>query len=258
DPSNRDPSFARVRLRRLLPRLAAAGLPPERFAETARVLGRARATRERALARLLVRVLALDPLGYGWLDPEVLRAAPADLSRRALARCLVTIGGLAYAPRRARLERLHRRILAESGSVSPAGLGRGATLGGCRILPRGGRLLVVREAGRAEALDFGQVRERLWDGRFRLSLARPAGDTGLELGPLGTAGRAALRAEGVEIAPGGLPAPACAALPALRDAKGLVAVPNLGYRRPGTGIPRVAACRFAPRNPLCGGAFTVA
>jgi len=80
----------------------------------------------------------------------------------------------------------------------------------------------------------------------------------LALGPLGTAGWTEVRAAAPACARGRIPAPARAALPALRDAKGVLAVPQLGYQRPDSSANRVKLCRFRPRNPLILSAFTVA
>ncbi len=261
DPTNRDPAQARARLRRLMPGFAREGLTAARLATTARYLGHARAALEQELARLLVSVVMLDPAGFAWLDPGPLVAAPAELGRRALARVLTTVGGAEYGPRRDALERLHGRI--------SAGLTAGATLGGCRVLPRRGRLLVVREARNLAVARLPAGQKLFWDGRFEVALGQVGGRAPgqgaaveLELGPLGAAGWAEVRAA----SPGGvpaailarIPAPARAALPALRDAKGVLAVPQLGYQRPGSLATTVRFSRFRPRNPLINSVFTVA
>lgn len=261
DPTNRDPSQARVRMRRILPDLAREGLDPVRLAAAARHLGRARAARDLDVARLLVRAVVLDAAGFAWLEPEPLAAAPEELGLRALARVLRTVGGAEYGPRLGSLARLYGRISDDRI--------RGATLGGCRILPRRGRLLVAREARNLPELTLRPGQELHWDGRFQVALRRGPGspcgprETGeLGLGPLGTEGWAEMKADlktgapALEMAP--IPAPARAALPALRDAKGLLAVPQLGYQRPDSAVAGLNFCRFRPRNPLIISAFTVA
>ncbi len=253
DPTNRDPAQARVRLRRLLPGFAREGLTAARLAATARRLGRARSALEHELARLLVRAVTLDPAGFAWLDPAPLVAAPAELGLRALARVLTTVGGAEYGPRLDSLERLHGRI--------SAGLTAGATLGGCRVLPRRGRLLVVREVRSLPVAQLHAGQRLFWDGRFEVALRRVAGrgaSAELEFGPLGTAGWAEARAVAPVAAMGRIPAPARAALPALRDPKGVLTVPHLGYQRPDSDANWVRFCRFRPRNPLILSAFTVA
>jgi tRNA(Ile)-lysidine synthase len=182
DPSNRDPAFARVRLRQLMPALAREGLTAARLAETAGRLGRARADLEQDRATLLAKSLWLHPAGYATIDPAPLLRAPKALSLGALARCLMAVGGADYPPRIERLERLYGRLT--------AGLGRGATLGGCRIVPRRGRLLLVRESARTPTVAVRPGDRLHWDGRFRVTVGGRAGPGrgALHLGPLGREG----------------------------------------------------------------------
>jgi tRNA(Ile)-lysidine synthase len=252
DPSNLDLAFGRVKIRALLPALAAEGLTPARLAATAGALGRARNALDQEVARLLVRTAIVHPAGFASLDPAALAAAPEETGLRALARLLVTMGGLDYAPRLERLERLYGRIR--------AGLGRGATLGGCRIIPRRGRLLVVREAARAADCALRAGARVHWDGRFEIAV-RPGARTRrgtLVLGALGQAGWAELIGAYPEGRGSPIPLPARYALPALRDSRGLVAVPHLGYTRRGTAGGALKYCRFAPKSGLASVPFTVA
>ncbi len=261
DPTNRDSGQDRARLRRLLPALARECLTAARLATTAEHLGRARAALEHQLARLLVRAVTLDPAGFAWVDPAPLVAAPAELGLRALARVLITVGGAEYGPRLESLERLHGRI--------SAGLTAGATLGGCRVLLRRGRLLVVREARNLPVIRLNSGQKLLWDGRFEVALRRAGGrgaamglELELELGPLGgpwgDAGWAEVRAAAPAAVAARVPAPARAALPALRDRRGVLAVPHLSYRRPDSAATWLKSCRFRPKNVLIISAFTVA
>jgi tRNA(Ile)-lysidine synthase len=164
----------------------------------------------------------------------------------------MAIGGGGYAPRLERLSRLYDRLR--------TGLGRGATLAGCRILPRRGRHLIVREPAAAAAMAVQPGAQLLWDGRFEVVLARDAGGGrgSLVLGPLGEAGWAGL-SDGLDQARAGVvPAAARAGLPALSDRLGLLMVPHLGYRRVLEEAPALKKCRFAPENSLTGSRFTVA
>ena len=259
DPSNDDTAYARVRLRRLLPELAGEGMTPARLGSASRHLGRARAALEGDVAAVLARAVRPDPAGFLDLDPAVLAGASGEVSRRALARCLMAVGGRDYTPRLERLERLHACLA--------RGLDRAVTLGGCRIVARGGRWLIVREAGRSAAAALQPGGRLLWDGRFEVVLARGGAgraaenDAELTVGPLGAAGwralAAALEAAGAGACAARIPAPARGALPALRDAAGLVAVPPVGYFRDRQAAKRLKECRFAPANGLTSPAFTV-
>ncbi len=253
DPSNRDRAHGRVRIRQLTEVLAGEGLTAQRLAATARHLARARAAVEAMIAELMARAARPDPAGFLWLDPEVLGRAPTEVRLRALTRCLMMVGGADYAPRLASLMRLDGRLL--------AGLRAGATLGGCRILPRKGRLLVVREPAAAPQVQVEPGQRLHWDGRFEIRLRRPksvARSRGLTIGPLGATGWADLVGRSGEARRGPLPAAAGASIPALFDRRGLREVPLLGYRR-STRLPNLLqSCRFSPQNALTALRFTVA
>ncbi len=242
DPSNRDPAYLRVRLRRAEALLAEAGLNSARLAATAVRLGRARTALEAGVATVLARAALVHPAGFVRLDPAALMAAPEEIGLRALAAVLALVGGALYPPRLERLERLYRAL--------PEGVGSGRTLGGCRLLAQRGRLLVCREpaavAPPVPALPGVVVH---WDGRFCLYLPTAAPE-GLSLGALGAAK--------LDVVPA-LPAVARAGLPALRDDRSVAAVPALGYVREGFGVGWLAAARlsFRPSRPLSGSGFTV-
>jgi tRNA(Ile)-lysidine synthase len=252
DPSNQDPAYARSRLRRLRPELDALGLTAPCLAATAGQLGYARAARERRVASVLARAAALDVAGYAWLDPAPLLSADADIGERALARVLLAVGGGGYAPRLERLRRLYGRLA--------KGLGRGATLGGCRILPRRNRLLIVREPAAAPSVPVRPGEKLRWDSRFDIAVSRRAGRAAgaLVLAPLGEAGWDALSRASGGARSGIVPAAAGAGLPALSDRRGLLSVPHLGYGRGPEAGPALIKCTFAPENPLAGPRFTVA
>lgn len=252
DPTNQDTAHARARLRRLAPALAAEGLSAGRLAAAAGHLGRARAAVEATVAEALARAASVHPAGFVRLDPGPLAAAPEEVGLRALARVLMTVGGGEYAPRLERLRRLYARVV--------AGFGRGATLGGCRVVPEAGRLLVVREARAVRSRPVRPGARLRWDGRFEIAVPRglrPRGG-GLVVGPLGAAGWAEVRRGAPEAAETPIPGPARAALPALTDARGLLAVPHLGYAAaPQSALPMLY-CQFAPQTALAANPFTVA
>ena len=250
DPSNENTDYARVRLRGGRGLLAAEGLSAERLAATIARLGRARVALEAATARLLGATVGLHPAGFAWVDAALLAAAPAELGLRALAAVIATIGGEDYPPRLIALERLY-------GEVVGAGLGRGRTLGGCRVVPRRQGVLVCREAAALQApvpAPSGAI--VTWDGRFRARLARDA-PQGLMLGALGEDGRllpAALRAR---LEP--LPAPVRAGLLVLRRGRRLAAAPGLESPAAGRGTTRnaIIGAWFRPLRPLSPAGFTV-
>ena len=217
DPSNRNDKFARVRLRHGRAALTREGLSAARLAATARRLARARHALELPLAQLLAQSATPDPAGFIRFDPTLLAVAPEELGLRALAAMLMAVGGTDYPPRLERLERLYREIV--TGST------RGRTLGGCRIVPDRGRLLVCREAKALAASVPARPGAKVkWDGRFSADL--PAGaPKGLILGALG--------AVNVNETARAVPAAARIGTAAFRDDRGIMAVPGLGIWRDG-------------------------
>ena len=228
DPSNRDRSYARTRLTVALDALGGEGMSVARLARAAHRAGSDRAALDSACGELLSRAAAPHPAGFVTLDWACWRAAPEAVSLRALIRLLTAVGGRPFGPRLKRVERLSESLRA----AYPA---RAVTLGGCRIIPRRGALLICREPGAAEAaLTLKPGERRLWDNRYRVHVPRRAEFRGAcTLGKLGSDGIAALRRT---MADGGraletIPAPARPALPAFRDLDGLLAVPHLRYAR---------------------------
>jgi tRNA(Ile)-lysidine synthase len=250
DPSNRNPAFARARLRLNRAALAADGLTAPRLAETCRHLARARVALERMVERVLARAVLPHPAGLVLLDPAPLIAADAEIRLRALAAIIATIGAASYTPRFDRLERLADDLIAGR-------LAGGRTLGGCRILPRRGRLLVVREpAATAPPCAVPPVGGVIWDNRF---LVEPAGAAdilpGLSVGALGAEDAARLRAIVSADVAHHLATIAWPSLPALRQDGRLLDVPHLGWRHPG--VETGMRLRWRPSRPLSGGGFAV-
>ncbi|HYM04003.1 MAG TPA: tRNA lysidine(34) synthetase TilS [Stellaceae bacterium] len=243
DPTNRDPAFARARLRLELPLLAEQGLTIGRLTETARRLARSRAALESVTAALLARAVEMHPAGFAWLNAAALGDAPEEVGLRALSAVITTMGGASYPPRFERLERLYRDLA--------AGLTRGRTLGGCQILPRRGTVLICREpSALSPNVPAPPGRSASWDGRFRLELPIEA-PSGLTLGGLGSAQTAPMPAD--------IPAAARPGMPALRLGKIVVAVPLVGWNKKDFDARWLMpdALAFRPVRSLTGAGFTV-
>ena len=137
DPTNRNRNHLRVQLRDVMPQLAEDGVTVARINALAGALGTARRRVEAAQDALLARAVALHPAGFATLDPEAFRLARPEVAEGALARVLLAVGGAIYPPRGGRLERLAERLR--------GGLPATRTLGGCQLIPRKSKILVVRE-----------------------------------------------------------------------------------------------------------------
>jgi tRNA(Ile)-lysidine synthase len=250
DPSNRNPAFARVQVRNRQASFAASGLTPQRLAETSRQLARARVALEHAVDRVLVAGVGLHPAGFALVDPRPLAAAPDEIGLRALAAIIATIGGEEFPPR---FDRLERAAAALFGGT----LGAGRTLGGCRILPWRGRVLVVREpAAMAAPMALPEGGGTVcWDRRFVIAVPVGRDMREFSVGALGIEGAARIRGIAETHGTPYLPSSVRPSLPALRREGTLLGVPHLGWMLADAEIGAVV--RFRPTRSLTGSGFTV-
>ena len=186
DPSNLREKFARNRMRKLMPALAGEGADAGRLAETARHMARARAALEHYTNDHLARSGRIHPLGYAWLNRETFLEAPEEIRLRALARLVQALGVGVYPPRFSKLETLLQRL--EQGP-EPGG----ATLSGCQIAWRKGRVWLAREQSVIEAArPMAADGTLIWDGRFSLTMSK-APEPGCRIAALGAEGWRQLR-----------------------------------------------------------------
>lgn len=240
DPSNRNSAFERSRIR-----MDSKSEESESVIASMRDKAAARIVRERQLAVLLARTVALHPAGFAQIDPGPIAASGAA-GEQALGRLLMALGGVAYPVRRERLRRL-REALADK----PL---RACTLGGCHFVPWRSRVLVLRETGHvASSVALAPGDSALWDRRFLATL--PVAAPGpVSVGILGHEGVSALRVSPPD-ENNPLPRFVYPALPAIRDEAGVVSVPHLGWRR--ATAARTASLKFQPPVSLFGTGFTV-
>jgi tRNA(Ile)-lysidine synthase len=121
-----------------------------------------------------------------------------------------------------------------------ADLWKPTTLGGCRVVPDGDDILVVRELGRRapEPLDLLPDRPVVWDGRFEVT----ADDPGLSVRPLKGLSARLSAAERAALA--AIPAAARPSLPAVvREGDQTVTCPFLA-EAPGVHVRALAQARF--------------
>lgn len=147
DPMNDDERFDRIRIRKVLPALEAAGLPAWRILQAAGHLARAREALEISASSFLSRHARLEP-DYALIDGASLAQVPREIALRALCAVLLRMGGATYRPRFSRLEALLDSVLDAAFA--------GRTLLGCRVsrAAKAGAafgpatILVRREVGR--------------------------------------------------------------------------------------------------------------
>ncbi len=269
DPSNDNPAFARIRIRKTLPGLAAAGVSAASLAAAAAAMARVRIALEATASALLGRGAFVHPSGYIGLDGRLLFDAPEEISLRALSRTLMCVGGGVYPSSLQKLENLHEKMKAH---LWQSGGWKGATLGRCKIVPGpNDRFHIIREMrnlpARRAVPESGNLH---WDQRFNLRLRGLSDDRGqgqitrnskgLSLAPLGRQGLLEIRAGGGGAVSAIVPEPVLWSVPALFDDTGVVQAPHLNYTRgPGqAGAGAIVGAAFSPLQSLSGAGFAIA
>lgn len=248
DPSNKDPHYARVRMRTLSDTFGREGMTPRRLAATAAHAARARSAAEGSTAKLLAQVAQIHAQGYALIERIPLENAPEEFALRALARTLTTIAGNDYPPRLEPLVRLYdwMRDCPSKG---------GKTLAGCRILAKERSYLVCREPAAVKEVTCARG-DIFWDGRFRMLFrSREQG----EVRRLGREGWRKIAADAPNLRKSTIPAAVKVGLPAVWSEKEVACVPHLGYFRDTekkASSFRPTVC-FAPRQPLMPARFTL-
>lgn len=244
DPGNRDPRFSRSRVRALVE-------APHKVAAPAAGFAQERAGRDAELAALLAENVSIYPEGWATLAPAALSGVSPDLGRRMLARVLMSVGGQAYPPGGARLDRL-------DAAVRTGALGGGRTVAGCRVVPRKHVHIIAREiASVAGPLPVAEEGTYQWDGRFRLDIAGAAIPPGTVIRALGEVGWRDIAESAKPLRTLSVPPFVRPALPALCDLEGVLEVPHLSYRRKGVDPDsvKVVSAVFRPRHVLAGAGF---
>ena len=171
DPSNENARFERVKLRKMMPKLAELGLTSEALARSAQRLGRAAKPLLQASDALALRAIDLRPEGYALIDLKEFEAVASEIRILALQGLLKILGGSNDLARLSEIERLEDWIMNEA---SPA-----RTLAGCRIARRSTALVVGREPGRigGDPVVLPKQGRVVWDGRFVVEWAKAPEET---------------------------------------------------------------------------------
>jgi tRNA(Ile)-lysidine synthase len=178
DSSNASSKYARGRLRRVLPLLAAEGFTIERLVDLGMRATEAQDVLDHA-AYALVRVASSrDAGGAIKLDLEQLRSAPRGTAMQALTICIEAIHHEDYPPERASLLRVFDAVC-EDGAMAAC------TLNGALIAKNHQYVSFMREAAAIKGdVSIEPGTSFLWDQRWRVTLPAHA-QSGLVIRPLG-------------------------------------------------------------------------
>ncbi|ADO43238.1 tRNA lysidine(34) synthetase TilS [Ketogulonicigenium vulgare] len=160
DPTNDDPHYQRVRLRRLLPQLAEAGIETTDITRAALHLSQVSEALDWALTAAVGD--PTTPAGEIVLPVAQYRSLPTAMRYRLLLRALDWIGGPAYPPRGPELTGLDQALFGASRR----------TLGGCLFTSGARHLRITREVAAVGAAVPAGV---LFDGRWQLAGQLPQG-----------------------------------------------------------------------------------
>ena len=209
DPSNKDESFDRVKMRNAMEVLSAIGLTPERLSKTALSMQRVRTCLEGITEKWLNRNTKLFQEGYILLNFSALESEDEEVVLRGLRRIGMDVSGDTYPPRLERLERLLRNLrLKEDG-----------TLMGCRWIVQNETVLICRE-----------VRDTSFPNNiYSIDFKDKSSD--LYMRVLGEDGWKLLLSQMPELRHTNLPKPVIYALVSFWDEEGVSVVPHLGYKR---------------------------
>ena len=226
DPSNYDPSYARVRLRRLLPILTKEQISPTMLSGTARRLSSVRRSLERSVSKVLAENAMMFPEGYCRISQKAFSNSETEVARRILETLLCSIGGNLYPPKGIKVDKLLQTLKYEK-------IFKPKTLGGCKIVLKKQYILIFREAKRCQNTIIRPGKTTFWDGRFFVKLGKTNNISMKDyfLGSLGGKSGTKINEMIAKMEITCAPKDVLMALPVIRDIDGIIGLPYLGYGR---------------------------
>jgi tRNA(Ile)-lysidine synthase len=220
DPSNDNAQFERIRMRRLLPLLAEAGIDVNAMGLSTRRLERASAALDAMTGRLWSESVDLHQGAFITISRKLFDSAPPELRVRLMIRAVIFIGERGAVPPLARIEDL-------VGGLNVPDLSA-RTLHGAMVRATAEKLTVFREAGRRglPVLQLIPGQSAIWDGRFRVAWSAKA-TAPVIIRALDANEWSELRTR-LKIDPAHLPARAARSLPSFWRGSQLIAVPWFG------------------------------
>jgi tRNA(Ile)-lysidine synthase len=219
DPSNENAKFERVRIRRLLPQLAEAGIDVSAMVLSARRIERASLALDDFADRAWSDCASPEWGACVTIDLLKLSSYPLEIRVRLIMRAVEVMGGNSPSARLAEIE----SAVGALRQPMPA-----RTLGGTLLSVANHRILVFREPGRIglPILQLQPGGSAIWDNRYQIELA-PAASAAMTVRAFSTGEWAGLR-DHLGIDPAHYPARAARATPVFWRGAELISVPWLG------------------------------
>jgi len=167
DPSNKNPSFLRTKVRNLMESkemkeiIDDPGALIDRISLNANNVSRAREALEKTHNDAIEQISILHKEGYVTINLESFIDLSEETGLKMLSSCLTTVSGTQeYTPRMEPLKTLYNNI--SSTKIQ--------TLWGCEITSKDGLIYIYRELGKNKpSLKQLSNREPLWDGRIKIT-----------------------------------------------------------------------------------------
>lgn len=164
DPSNHNMNFERVRWRKFMPELDAAGMSAAKIGIAATRLRRADQALIELTEKLYEQLFLIDPFGCVYFETDRLLAQPAELAIRLLFRAIDDAGGENSSPTLTQIEKLYDHLSANLTHM------KGVTIGGCGLKFSDGLGQIFREVGRMplQPKELVAGMNHNWDNRFQI------------------------------------------------------------------------------------------
>ncbi|MCH2165218.1 MAG: tRNA lysidine(34) synthetase TilS [Marinovum sp.] len=170
DPSNEDPKFDRVRVRRLLSEMEETGFATAWFASAAKRMTRARKALLARAASVWDQIGAQTPAGLEF--NRAMAEIEDDTALRLISYGCRYISGNAYAPRESVVEQ----------AWEVARVGGTITLHGCVVHTSRDRIALYREFNAVKSLKITATKGAIWDDAWQVTTAKFEGCTVRALG----------------------------------------------------------------------------
>jgi len=154
DPSNQNPHFDRVALRQQIQQFSTEKIT--RIQENIIKNQQRRVEWELRINNHVNHLVTLDNFGVAHCD-KTLFQLPEEQGKAVLQRCLMTVGGFEYPPRRSKTKAIYETLRHQQFHQ---------TCHGCLFVEKGSTIQIIREMGKSNVAQKINKERFIWDHRF--------------------------------------------------------------------------------------------